>query len=235
MGRQKARQLLLQAAAHDLRLGGQIDSAAFAAGDLHQPPLEPVQGVLQAEVHDLALPDGEAPDGLPRGDTMGQPQRQPGLADLGLPAEQGQPSGDQLIHHEDRLGELHVHDLIRGNEFQLRDLQPEHPGQVPEDLRLLLLLHRHGVVHHVAPPLAAGEAVAVPGAVVVGRGLFAAVGAADQRPRVVRDLLPVEVVNQSRPQLVPQPCHRLFVDNTYLLLSIVRLVFFFRSSDSAPG
>ena len=143
---------------------------------------------------------------------MGQPQRQPRLADLGLSAEQGQPSGDQLIHHEDRLGELHVHDLVGGHEFQLRDLQAEHPGQVPEDLRLLLLLHRHGVVHHVPAPLTAGEAVAVPGAVLVGRSLLAAVRATDQGLRVVRDLLPVEVLDQFRPQFLPQPCHRLFVD-----------------------
>ena len=201
---QETDQLFLEAVAHDLGIRGKVDRPGLAARDLDEPPLQAIQGVLQAEVHDLAGATGKTPDGLSGGDPVREPEGEPGFADLGRSGEEGQALGKQSVHYENGVMELHVHDLVGSDVIQFCDPDPEHPAEKADRLILRHPQVLHGVIHHVASGTAAGQLGAEPGAVLVQPRLPAAMRADRQRRRIkVHGPVSQEVL-QVGPELLPE-------------------------------
>ena len=96
----KAADLLQQAAGHGLRLGGEVGVPRHLVGDAVQPILHPAEGVLQTQVQGGSLLGGQAPHRLPLGDADAPVQHHPGLANLGRPAQEAHPLGQQRVHAE---------------------------------------------------------------------------------------------------------------------------------------
>ena len=206
MCRQKVGQLFLQPVAHDLRMGGQIDGPGLPARDFDEPPLEPVQRILQTEIHDLTLPGRKSPDALTGGYPMRQPQRQPGFPDLGHPRKERQPFGEQPVHHKNGIAELHVHDLVGGDKLQFCDLDGKHPAEEANRFVFRKAKVLHGIIDHISAGTAAGQAGADPGAVVIDPRLSAAAGTDGQRRRIEGNALVFQIVLQMGPEPLTQLC-----------------------------
>lgn len=81
--------------------------------------LEPPWGVFQGEVEHVSVFGGDRVERLPgAGDGQGEPEGQPGLADLGRPGEQGDAFGEQPRNRPPRRRELGGHELVGGPEVR---------------------------------------------------------------------------------------------------------------------
>lgn len=156
---QKIGELFFQSAAQKLRVGGDGQVSGFAAGDLHQTALEPLVGVLQAQVEHTALPGFQLPHRQPQTDAVGQPQHQPGLTDFGSTRQKIQPLAQQTFDELRVVRELHVHQLISGDGVEAAYLDPQHPANLLEGIGCFSeAVAFHSVVHHVSFAAAVGAA-----------------------------------------------------------------------------
>ena len=204
-------ELFFQTVSNHLRFRHDPDSPGVAVGHVHQTALDTGEWIFETQVQHLPRPAVEIPDRLPGGNAVRHPESQPGLARFGRTGEDVQTVGDQLVHQEGRLGKLHVHDLIGGENVELRVLDPQHPAQMPYGLlRGIEAVVDHHVVHHVAAQVAG---FAEPVLFKQDAAVLMAFGADGELRRPVPHVVCLQLVDEVLPELRPQVlidlCHRL--------------------------
>ena len=106
---------------------------------------------------------------------MGQPQHQPGLADLRRTGKDVQSLAHEAVDQIQIRREMFVHQLVGGDGIQVTNLDSQHPAhmlqRIAAGLEKVPLL---GVIHHIA---LASAFVAAPHKVTDDSGLPAAMGA----------------------------------------------------------
>ena len=98
---------------------GEAQALAGFIGQTKQPVLDAVKGVLQTQVQHVPRCGRQLPQGPALRHAQAQLQHEPAFPDLLRPAEQGQASGDQAVHHETGLVKRLVEQRVRGHGFQL--------------------------------------------------------------------------------------------------------------------
>ena len=121
MGGEEVHKLFLEALADIQSLGRQPNTARVTAADIVQPLLDPLEGVLQADVEDAALLGFQPPDRLAFADLVRQPQHQPGLAHLGRTGEDVDALAYQPVNQSAGRGVGRVQQFLRRDHFQFRD------------------------------------------------------------------------------------------------------------------
>ena len=222
-------ELLLQTVSDHLRFRHDPDPPGVAVGHVHQTALDAGERIFETQVQHLPRPAVEIPDRLPGGNAMRHPESQPGLTRFGRTGKDVQTVGDQLVHQEGRLGKLHVHDLIGGENVKLRVLDPQHPAQMADGLlRGIEAVVDHHVVHHVAPQI---TGFAEPVLFKQDAAVLMAFGADGELRRPVPHVIRLQIVDEVLPELGPQG----LIDLRHGLRLAVICVFAFMASPFFPG
>ena len=202
VGGQKVTQLLLEAVAQKLRLGGDPDPVGLAAGDFTQPLLDALGRVLQADVQNLAGCRLEVPDLLALADPVGQPEYQPALADLAGPGQDVHALAQQLFDEKVGRRKLRVHKVVCVHRVQLRDPFAQRALDVADGIQRR---HARMLIPDVVQQVAALSAAQASPGVILHEPRLVAADRADRGEPVRRYVDPggFQILTQPGPQPLP--------------------------------
>ena len=126
----KIGKLFFQTGTQSFRINGKMNTAGLSSADIHQPFLYPAVRVLQAEVEDRTLVGFKFPYRFPGTDTVGQPQHQPGLADLRRTGKDVESLAHKTVDQIQIRREMFVHQFVGGDGIQVTNLDSQYPAHM---------------------------------------------------------------------------------------------------------